>query len=266
MPEHCGEVTNEIQRRSWLIYLIFFFFIFTICQNITAQTVRESKKDIILPPAEEHFEKAGDLIVPWSETGCHEVDIVAKQPCHIVTVDERRAREIATIYDADGSIWLRFSLHAFKIDSIREQPNDFVPFLIEGTIVILRMVGESEHWYEVEINENTRATKFILKSDPVWAKTTWDYWLRVSMSLEVDGSRSPLLDKPNGKVIEETATIPFTRVGFIKAEEDWAYVSIYANQKNYYGWIRWRKGRDVLVGWLYTRRKVPEINKEIKEQ
>ena len=241
------------------LYLIVFFFISIGCHLTTGQTIRESKKDIISPPAEEHFEKASDLIVPWSETGCHAVDVVSGNPCYVVTVDERRAREIAIIYNADGSIWLRFSLHAKKIDLIREKPNDFVPFAIDGTVVFLRMVGDSKNWYEVEVNENTRAVKFILKSDPVWAKTTWDYWLHVSISLEVDSARSPLLDKPNGKIIEVSANIPFTRVGFIKAEGDWAYVSMYSNQKEYYGWIRWRKGRDILVGWLSTYRKVPKI-------
>ncbi len=43
---------------------------------------------------------------------------------------------------------------------------------------ILRMTGESANWYEVEVNEQTKATKYVLKNEPMmWAKITWEYWL-----------------------------------------------------------------------------------------
>ena len=260
------KIKSRVNYQLPLILLIPVF-IFASYLIVASQTSRSFHKEQILSPAEEKFEQAADLIVPWSETGCkYRVDMEFGKPCHVVTVDERRAKEIATLYNSDGSIWFRFSLSLRSMDSLREKPNkDFVPFATDmGTTVFLRMVAESKHWYEVEVNENTQATKFILKSDSVWAKTTWEYWLNVSISFEVDSTRSPLLDKPNGKVIEESSNISFTRVGFIKAEGDWAYVSMYSNQKEYYGWIRWRKGRDILVGCIFNFHRFPEIKTDIE--
>lgn len=108
------------------------------------------------------------------------------------------------------------------------------------------MVGESPHWYEVEVNEETRATKFVLKSDPMWAKTKWSYWLAKIRFFKFGDSEPPLRDKPNGEVIEESANLRFYSLKFLKADGDWAYVEGYKS-KTYRGWIRWRKGRDMLV-------------------
>ncbi len=58
---------------------------------------------------------------------------------------------------------------------MKAEIKDFIPFSTDvryGPLgVILRMVGESPIWYEVEINENTRATKFARRNDKAWSRT-----------------------------------------------------------------------------------------------
>ena len=125
------------------------------------------------------------------------------------------------------------------------------------------MVGESPNWYEVEVNEKTRATKFALKNNRMWTKTTWSRWLYEGTNLQLDNKEFPLLDKPNGEIIKEASHLTFDRVKFLKADGDWAFVEGYPtwhiSDVSHKGWIRWRKGRDLLVGTVLNGRKVPEI-------
>jgi hypothetical protein len=110
----------------------------------------------------------------------------------------------------------------------------------------------------VEINEKTRETKFVLKTDSMWAKTNWSYWLYHWTNLVINGSTVKLLDSPDGKVNESSAQIEFATVTFIKAEGDWAYVEGWDKNTRYLGWVRWRDGRDILVGCIFNDNKVPE--------
>lgn len=108
------------------------------------------------------------------------------------------------------------------------------------------MVGESTNWYEVEVNEKTRATKFVLKNDPMWAKTTWSYLLAAMRLFRFEKNEQQLRDKPGGNIIKESADLRFYSFKFIKTEGDWAFVEGYKT-KTYQGWIRWREGRNMLV-------------------
>jgi hypothetical protein len=88
---------------------------------------------------------------------------------------------------------------------------DFGPLTIyehnDPVNVVLRLVAVSDHWYEVEVNERTRQTKYILKSDPLWVKTKWDFWLANVAVIHPGPDDAPLLDKPDGKVIEASESI-----------------------------------------------------------
>jgi hypothetical protein len=120
------------------------------------------------------------------------------------------------------------------------------------------MESESPDWYEIEVNEKTKETKFILKSDPVWAKRDWSYWLHKSVDLVVSKDILPLRDKPEGHVIKGTENFPNKELRFLKAEGEWAFVETRLPSKYFQGWIRWRRGRNVLVGYLFNYYKVPE--------
>ena len=256
-----------------LLILLIPAFVFVNCLTVVSQTPADSGKDQFLPPAKEQFENAADTVAPWRKTGClhssSEKDFYGN-PCHWVTKDESDNREIATLYNADGSIWFRFNLTFDKPNSLRNKSNkDFVPFAAitkdHPQIIVLRMVGESKNWYEVEVNETTRATKFVLKSDPTWSRASWDFWLTYNITLKVNTNLTPLLDKPDGKIIEESSQISIMKVELLKTEGDWAYVRTDINQKEFDGWIRWRKGRNILVGTVFTNQKIPEIKTDVED-
>jgi hypothetical protein len=175
------------------------------------------------------------------------------------------------LYDENGALWYRFSLSLAKDDFfLKSKKKGFLPLAPElreirdyepafpPDLVILRMVGESEHWYEVEINEKTKETKFVLKNDPLWAKTRWSYWLYYGWNLKLDGNKVKLLDNPDGKIIETSADINFGEVKFLKADGDWAHVEGIDKNIKYRGWIKWRDGRKFLVGCIFNDYKIPE--------
>jgi hypothetical protein len=237
------------------------------CSPLFAQNLIASK-DEIHAPSEEEFSAAFDVLAPWRETGCGRGNILYKEPnCPVIRNDVYVMADTLTLYDKDGDLWYRFSLTPSKDDYLLKNKRDefsplAMPFLTINPYlprkVLLRMTGESEHWYEVEINEKTRETKFALKTDPMWAKTNWSYWLYHWTNLKIDGAKVKLLDKPDGKVIESSAEIEFDTVKFLKADGDWAYVEGYHNNREYAGWVCWRDGRDILVGCIFNDNKVPE--------
>ena len=265
---------TESRINSQLVLILLIpAFIFINCLAGVSQTPANSRKDQLLPPSEEKFETAVGTVAPWRETRCRysysEKDFYGN-PCHTVTKDQWEAREIAALYNADGSIWFRFNLSAHKPGSLKNNPNkDFVPFAGNTEknyqTIVLRTVGESKHWFEVEINEKTRETKFVLKSDPTWDRASWDFWLSYYTTLMVDSNRTPLFDKPDGKILEESSYDAIWKVLFIKTERDWAYVEAYINQRKFNAWVRWRKGRDILVGTIFTYHKIPDVKLDAED-
>lgn len=259
---------------------IAFISIFAYNSQALAQNVTDSEKEKLSPPSEEDFQASTDLAVPWRSSGCH-VNFDFNEPnCYIVKVAEYRSSHILTLYNADGSLWYRFSVQPGEPSYfMKDTKMNFLPFSTDvGFIkledfpncgvsppvaVILRMVGESKNWYEVEINEETKATKFVLKSDRMWAKTSWSYWLFKGNNVEVDTDLTKLFDKPNGEAISKTSFLGAQTYQVLKVESDWIYVQSREDIKgNENGWIRWRKGRDILVGSIFTGKKIPDLKSD----
>ncbi len=264
-----------IARIPSVLRFIFFasvFLSFSNAQLIIAQTIVSATKEKILPPVEENFEEVDALATPWRDSGCRPLDrlyLDGEMTCDIRTGPNYKFADTLTLYNADGTLWYRFSLTYEKPDYfMRDTKMNFVPFSMGGHSnspqkVILRMVGESSHWYKVEVNETTRAMKFILKSDPMWSKTTWEYWIGYT-NLMIDPEEVKLLDKPDGKVVEEAVTWSWTAkrgVKLLKIDGDWAFVKTVIGDE-YKGWIRWRNGRNLLVGGVLTAFEIPQIKTE----
>lgn len=242
--------------------------VFVMLSNhlLFGQAVPETVMTQPATPNEEKFVEATDLVVPWRDSGCHVgvSRIFNKQDCRFITVKESAAAHRLALYNSDGSIWYQFSIDYDEPDYfLRNTKIGFSPLATPNhpdspMSVILRLKGESPSWYEVEINEQSRETKFVSKRDPMWAKTTWNHWLESDYTLAIDGKRTKLLDKPNGTIVKESADLEFEVVIFLKAEGDWAYVDGRMWGKSHYGWIRWRKDRKILVGGVFNHKKVPE--------
>jgi len=251
----------------FLLASLALFMILASGDRIMAQEV--ATVNSVPPPSQEQFVVSDNVAIPWrvSDMGCRTGTVYPSQNCRLISNVEFDRADILTIYNLDGTLWYRFSLSSKSPDYFHTKKMDFEPFASWGIkgypfALALRLVGESAHWYLVEINEKTRATKFILKSDPMWFKTTWSFLFSWSFNVVVDQNCIKLLDKPNGEVIKETADAYFTKLKFVKLDGDWMYVGGIGSANwpftRRYGWIRWRKGRNVLVGSGLNGDKIPE--------
>jgi hypothetical protein len=228
-----------------------------------AQSISDVARKHINAPASEKFKPASDLVSPWRSSGCPIENRSLWEPgCHFVVSDEWEKTSFVTVYDADGTVWFSFDLNPESPQYFRKQSNTELlplspPVGDPAPEVVLRMVAESPSWYEVEVNKGTGQTKFIMKSDPLWARTTWDFWLGRSQALIPGPASGPMLDAPDGKIIQRSADIKFERVRFSKRDGDWALVWWRIDNEEYRGWIRWRLNNEIVVGCNLTGYKVP---------
>lgn len=223
-------------------------------------------------PHDETFKVVEGLVVSWHMLGCrHLPDDRPEHGCGKVEYSSEFQRSSTfSIFDREGSIWWRASL--LGNDEYREAGVDyfwtkrkrgFEPFALDHPVhasgMLLRIVGESSNWYEVEINETTRETKFVKKDDAAWSKTSWDFWLAYGRTLTIS-PRNEVRDRPNGNFVEPLGEYPSKEVDFVRAEDDWALVSDSksrsAGKKT--GWIRWRKNRNILVGCFFNQNRLPQ--------
>jgi hypothetical protein len=254
---------NQMQWRKSKNFISLFVFMFlsfgqvvlTIAQNA------ESRRADVPPPSSESFSPATDLLSPWRSSRCARLGReMFGHSCVNYVGDEYVNNAIVTLYNEDGTVWRKIDLSAGS----SQFPKDFLPFAVNwtATVTILRMVGESRSWYKVEINEDTRATKYARRDDKSWSRTSWEGWLYYSVNFELDENQAPLRDAPNGRVIPTSDSVKFDVVRFLKADGDWAYVEGNANPRMpnpefHRGWLRWRNGRQILVGCYFNDFKVP---------
>ena len=233
--------------------ILFLVLVVSAKSNVLAQS-NPIKQDVrIRLPLQESFEKNEQLAVPWASIICQISDKEVNPPnCPDKKTPEIwLAASLITLYNRDGTVWYNFSLDTHNPRHfLKNKKEEFLPFSTdfgdEG--FTLRMVAESPNWYEVEVNETTQATKFILKSDPLWMKVTWNYFLAKVRVLSFEGENKPqLFDKPNGTVIEKPSELKWYDLHFrLKIEGEWAFVESYFPPNHYQGWVRWRKGREIL--------------------
>ena len=116
------------------------------------------------------FKEANSLLAPWRNSGCHNTKGLIQEPnCHKFTLKEWQDSSVLTLYNEDGSQWYQFSIKPENPQHFQRNTTiGFLPFAtwLAGEAPILRLVGESENWYKVEVNEKTQAIKYALKTIP----------------------------------------------------------------------------------------------------
>lgn len=260
----------KIKMRNYVLSFLMLYIAFC-CIPVSAQVVVDHDlSDKIASPADEEFQKATDFVSPWRDSGCNLAPLIQEPGCYKVPVDKYPKANVLTLNNEDGSRWYQFNINWSDPDFYRkDMKSGFLPFATlfhTKRVIILRMVGESPHWYQVEVNEKTQETKYVSKSDPMWTKSTWSHWLAAMEGFVPKDSDNVLLDKPDGKVIENAAKIKFEEYTFLEADGDWVYVEAAEHKGNfrglvYKGWIRFRKGRELLVkSNSYLDFKVAEID------
>ncbi len=236
------------------ITILFSLFLFSIV-SVPAQNNPSIEESSVPIPSEETFQDTDAIAAPWRSSGCPRFSFYKEPDCYEVKSTDFLNLHILSLFDEKGSLWYQFSVSIDSPDNFsKKKHKDFLPFATSGgylpSAVFLRLVGESPNWYKVEVNEETRDTKYILKKDPMWAKTSWERWLFDSVSIDVDFENTPLHDKPNGKILENPFVgTGYRRVHIRKSEGEW--VAIDAGVDKDLGWVRWRNGRKTLVKLVF---------------
>ncbi len=232
----------KIGTLSNIILLIF------VSLMTNSYVLAQNGKDEIPAPADEEFREAEGVIrKPMGMPGR--------------TADEFTGMEIYRIYNADKTIWYEFSwdekspIYMFKNKKADFKPFD--PFVLYG--LNIRVIAQSENWYKVVVNEETKETKYTLKSDPNLVYVSFWYIFDGDGDgygfVRFDCEKNPLRETPNGKPIEHTCTSE--RAVVKKMEGEWLYVEMYYN-RSVKGWIRGRIEGKVLVGYGLNGSEIPE--------
>jgi hypothetical protein len=234
----------------------------------SSQSIATAIEEKPPPPKEEIFKASTDLVIPWRDGDCVSISINRRgSGCYLVTAAQYVSHTTLTLYKDDSSVWLKFDLESKNPGYFGRTNNaSFVPFATPGlegsppSRIVLRVTGESEHWYRVIVNEDSGAVAYVLKGDPEWSKSTFEYWLK-GWHLRPPLDHPPLLDAPNGKVIPESEPIHFEQVAFLKLDKpdgEWAFVERTVDSKTYRGWLRWRDGRKFLVDCYFAYKTLPK--------
>ncbi|NOT46298.1 MAG: hypothetical protein HOP17_00915 [Acidobacteria bacterium] len=223
------------------------------------------------PPDKEKFSGVeSGLIIPRliRQQTCGILTPNPEPPCReIISVKEQGKYSTVSIYNSDASIWSELKIEPRDPKYFDVDLSSFSPVFPNSEfkvdigklygLIVMRITRESPDWYEVEINEKTRQTKFILKADPMWAHVDWYELFNMSFHVYIDPSRTTVLDAPNGKPIECKFDDPKRHI-FSRLDGDWMLVN--KDSPRCEGWIRWRNGRKMLVGSRLTDWKIPSLD------
>jgi hypothetical protein len=257
-------MTYGIRKYSRSLLITTFVLSVILVSNGRARAQEAASNDPLQPPQQEKFVATDALAIPWRDGnwGCEYGSAVPTPDCPAAAGVAYPSSDILALYNQDGTLWYRFSVERRSPIFWKDNKMGFMPFA-SHFLLALRLVGESPHWYEVEVNEKNRATKYILKSESrMWSKVTWGFAFSASYSVKINQDRVKLLDKPEGEVNKEVADKKFVLLKFAKLDGDWMYLEAHRNvgltRVIDHGWIRWRNGRDILVGSVLNDDKVPE--------
>ena len=244
---------------------------------VAAQKTYTVNVEEMPPPKSEEFRTATGLLIQYGmkDMSCNPISANPKRDCPVVTVAEAKLRSYHYIYDDEANVWYEFSsMSSDNANYLNRLKDDFRPLgptiykdslggmTSYGNLILLRIARESPHWYEVEVNEKTRDTKYIPKEDPTWAKADWSDIFNISFNVYIDPELTILLDKPDGKPIE--CKNYASKHIFARLDGDWMLVNDWTSDfmkrpenTRCKGWIRWRNGREILVGSILNRNEIP---------
>lgn len=227
-----------------------------LCVYTYGQETTNEKASSQVRPDDEMFEFSTGLIIPWGWLWhtCWAGTANPRTDCPVSTDKQFRANSYQRIYSDDGNIWYAFSVFPGDANHYASNPHkSFMPLgpypisnvKLPGPIV-MRIHAESDSWYEVEINEDTRKSKFVSKLDPSWSKVDWADIFNLSKIVSTNGDNK-VLEEPNGKPVQ--CSYDPGKYTYVRLDGDWMRVNDgYSSTDVCKGWIRWRIGRDVIVG------------------
>ncbi len=172
-------------KRSKMKKVIYLMFLVLCCcaKFGIAQDNKAIDSEKLAPPAEESFQAATGIATSRSQASCYswEKHLIAVKPgCETLYFGKNEkygSNPTYYIYNEDGTIWF---------DLPWGRPNDvefrlskeigFEPFRYgPSDATAMRITGESENWYRVEVNEKTREIKYIPKATILGKKSVGNF-------------------------------------------------------------------------------------------
>lgn len=227
--------TSRAQRfRSIFIIISGLFF---LAVNTHAQTT----PDNITPPKQEEIFKPAYGLVTSSPSATKR------------TIYDLSENETIKIYNADGSMWYEFSF--FEKSPLYYKKNsksDFKPFVpLKDFVFYLRLRAISNKRYEVVVNEETQETKYMLINDPILGRESFEQIILRGGRVTFDEESNPLRESPDGQIKQNIEVSDEIRFIPNQIDGDWLEVRIPRSTER--GWIRWRKGNEILIGYSLNR-------------
>ncbi len=249
---------NIFEIRRWTKMFVYATLFGTFAVSGLGQ---DDARSIPAPNAEE-FSAASGIIIPRRFLYClpPNESIIVRSDCERKNPpEERRVFNWLPIYHADGEVWFNLKVVFGQSDGYRPgSVKGFKPYSEAPGNILMRLAAESEHWYEVEVDEDTRETKYVSKVDGHWVRTSF---LTFFEGGTVDvGRGTSVFDAPDGKLIKELAT-DHLNARYVRLDGDWILLDFYLDDKEYRGWIRWQDGRRPLIGWTYNSWKIPDVDR-----
>jgi hypothetical protein len=247
-----------------LIRTLFAFAVLACASSVMAQSFESQVEVPTIPaPLDETFKETPDeLISPARYNYCFSVVIVYPERVPPADCKDRKPyrekdQTTLTIYRGDGSVFYVFGRYIWPYDGviIEELGIKLLPAMGPP---VLRLKRESDHWYEVEVNIDTGLKKYVLKSDPRWARTDYGFEVRNGYHIKIDPTNAQFYDRPNGNRIELPENEIREKYRVVKTEGEFAFVE-YDETPRGRGqvWLRYRKGPDLIVGTILTFFRLP---------
>ena len=169
----------------------------------------------------------------------------------VVLGDGYTRTDTIKLYNADGSLWYRFTYYYDDSDGKFDYPNDdFRPlgFGPDDFLLALEVVTERPDGYEVVVNRATGLRKRITKAR-VFRFLTWEQYALDAFAVDLSPRTTPLRREPRASS-DSVRYRPHTRYIPLRIEGTWLQVRPEGSSGSDDAWIRWHDGAHLLVHFL----------------
>lgn len=181
----------------------------------------------------------------------------------------KQTKGLIHFYDETGTVWHVVNYFDDSMDAMSEPGGKFRPFHFRVGNFQLEMqcTGKSDKWYEVIVEEEVvpKVKKYIRADDPLFKLQSWKDYVLSFYNVTFDQKVNPILQSPNGKPRNvEILSDEIWRVIPVKVQGEWIMIRWGKKQsengntskmkprtRTNVGWIRWRKGEELLVADFY---------------
>ena len=171
------------------------------------------------------------------------------------------------IYNKNGSEWMSFNYLydsllkakgniSYKLSDIKSLYNwndTLAPYAmhLDYFILMFKCTGINNNKYRVIVNEKTGLEKYIIK-DKFWNLRSWsDHIINSVATIDFDSKANPLRVGPS----ESYQKINLSETPFpmdpVSIQGDWLKVKYFEDDKEKYGWIKWKKGNSIIISLYY---------------